>query len=97
MNGEDVQRIIVTKARGNGRGSALKWDARLESTGDLIAFGVERPLAVGAAAMLDAGWPPSTLVTMRHKALGYDSFRPMPLECAARRARARAGGGTPGP
>jgi hypothetical protein len=60
-------------------GSAGKFTARLESTGEVIVTGTRQPLVDGARNLLARGFDPKTLLTMRHEGKAYDSFQPLPI------------------
>jgi hypothetical protein len=53
--------------------------ARLEGTGEVIVASTRQPLVDGARVLLDQGYDPGALLTMRHEGMDYDSFRPMPI------------------
>jgi hypothetical protein len=60
-------------------GSAGKFTARLEGTGEVIVSGTRQPLVDGARELLARGFDPAALLTMRHEEKGYDSFQPLPI------------------
>jgi hypothetical protein len=57
-------------------GSAGKFAARLESTGEVIVAGTRQPLVDGARELLARGFDPGTPLTMRMEGKTYDSFQP---------------------
>jgi hypothetical protein len=60
-------------------GSAGKFAARLESTGEVIVAGTRQPLVDGARELLARGFDPGTPLTMRMEGKTYDSFQPLPV------------------
>ena len=73
MANSETIRLVVAP------GSAGKFTARLESTGEVVVTGTRQPLVDGARELLARGFDPATLLTMRHEGKAYDSFQPLPI------------------
>jgi hypothetical protein len=70
---QPVLRLIVEPDRRPG------WFiARLESNAEIIVLS-DQPLADATRVLLDRGFDPAALLTMRHAGKPFDSFRPAPI------------------
>jgi hypothetical protein len=68
--------IVVPEADPQKAG---RFTVRLESTCEVIVGNTRQPLADSARALLDRGFDPAGLLTMRMRDRPYDSFEPAPV------------------
>ena len=56
--------------------------ARLD--GEVIVTGTRQPVADGARILLDRGYAPDMIITMRHAGAAHDAFEPLPISVWSR-------------
>jgi hypothetical protein len=57
------------------------WRVTLLETGQEVLPRARLPLLAGARRLIELGYDPATLATMRHRADGVDCFMPKPWTC----------------